>query len=47
MIRQLGQPAFFVALTKIVNNWPFLLKELKELYDQYIGENLGIKRMIH
>jgi hypothetical protein len=47
MIRQLGQPTFFVTFTTIVNNWPFLLKELKELYDQYIGENLGIKRMIH
>jgi hypothetical protein len=27
-----------------VNNWPTLVKTLKELYDQYIGENLGIKK---
>jgi hypothetical protein len=46
MIMQLGQPTFFVTFTS-ANNWPFLLKTLKELYVQYIGENLGIKMMIH
>ncbi len=44
MIRQLGPPTFFMTFTTCVNNWPILIGTLKELYDQYIGENLGIKK---
>jgi hypothetical protein len=44
MIRQLGLPTFFVTFTTSVNNWPILVKTLKELYDQYIDENLRIKK---
>jgi hypothetical protein len=47
MIKQLGPPTFFMTFTTCVNNWLIFIKTLKELYDQYIGENLGIKRMIH
>jgi hypothetical protein len=43
MIRQLGPLTFFMTFTS-VNNWPILVKTLKKLYDQYIDENLGIKR---
>jgi hypothetical protein len=42
MIRQLGPPTFFMTFTTCVNNWLILIKTLKELYDQYIGEILGI-----
>ncbi len=42
MIRQLGPPIFFVTFTIGVNNR--VIKTLKELYDQYIGENLRIKK---
>ncbi len=44
MIRQLGPPIFFVTFTIGVNNWPIIIKTLKKLYDQYIGENLRIKK---
>jgi len=44
MIRQLGPPTFFVTFTTGVNNWLILIKTFKKLYDQYIGENLGIKK---
>jgi hypothetical protein len=44
MIRQLGPPTSFMTFTTYVNNWPILIKALKDLYDQYIGENLGIKK---
>jgi hypothetical protein len=44
MIMQLGPPTFFVTFTTSVYNWPILIKTLKELYDQYIGENLRIKK---
>jgi hypothetical protein len=44
MIRQLGPPTFFVTFTTFISNWPVLIKTLKELYDQYIGEKLGIKK---
>jgi hypothetical protein len=40
MIRQLGQLTFFVTFTTGVNKWPIFVKILKELYDQYIGENV-------
>jgi hypothetical protein len=40
---QLGPPTFFVTFTTSVNDWPMLIKTLKELYDQYIAENLKIK----
>jgi hypothetical protein len=44
MIRQLGPPIFFMTFTIGVKNWLILIKTLKELYDQYIGENLRIKK---
>ncbi len=44
IVRQLGPPTFFMIFTTCVNNWSILIKTLKELYDQYIGENLGIKK---
>jgi len=44
MIMQLGPPTFFMTFTIGVNNWSILIKTLKELYDQYIGENLRIKK---
>ncbi len=44
MIRQLGPPTFFVTFTIGVNNWSIFIKTLKDLYDQYIGENLKIKK---
>jgi hypothetical protein len=44
MIRQLNPPTFFVTIATYVNNWLIPIKTLKELYDQYIGENLGIKK---
>ncbi len=44
MITQLGPPTFFMTFTIGVNNWSILIKTLKELYDQYIGENLRIKK---
>ncbi len=47
MIRQLSPPTFFVTFATYVNDWLIPVKTSKELYDQYIGENLGIKKMIH
>jgi hypothetical protein len=43
MIKQLGPPTFFVTYTTNVNNWPILVKLLKELYDDYICKNVGLK----
>jgi len=44
MIRQLCPPTFFMTFTTCVNYWPILIKTLKDLYDQYIGENSRIKK---
>jgi hypothetical protein len=44
MIRQLGTPTFFMTFTTCVNKWPIFVKLLKVLYDQYIGENVKIKK---
>jgi hypothetical protein len=44
MIRQLSPPTFFVTFATYVKNWLIPIKTLKKLYDQYIGENLGIKK---
>ncbi len=33
-----------MTFTTIVNNWYILLKTLKDLYDQCIGEILGLKK---
>ncbi len=44
MIRQLGPPTFFVTFTTTINYCLILIKILKELYDQYISEYLGIKK---
>jgi hypothetical protein len=44
MIMQLGPPSFFMTFTIGVNNWSIFIKTLKDLYEQYIGENLKIKK---
>ncbi len=44
MIKQLGPLTLFVIFTTSVNNLLIFVKTLKELYDQYIGEKLGIKK---
>jgi hypothetical protein len=43
MIKQLGPPMFFMMFTIGVNYWPILVKILKELFDQCIGENVKMK----
>ncbi len=45
MIKQLGLPMFFMMFTIGVNNWPILVKILKELFDQCIGENVKMKKI--
>jgi len=35
MIKQLGPSTFFVTFTTRVNNWPILLKTLKDLHVQH------------
>jgi hypothetical protein len=47
MIRQLDPPTFFMMFTIGVNNWPILVKLLKELFDQCIGENVKMKKINH
>jgi hypothetical protein len=44
MNKQLSLPTFFETFTTCVNNWSILMKTLKKLYDQYIGEILGITK---
>jgi len=43
MTKQLGPSTIFVIFTTGVNNWPILIKTLKELYDDYICKNVGLK----
>jgi hypothetical protein len=36
MIVQLGPPSFFITFTTCVNNWPILVKQLKNLHIEHV-----------
>jgi hypothetical protein len=46
MIKQLGFPIFFVTFTMGVNNWPIIVKTLKDLHIEHV-QNLNIKKNIY